>query len=189
MEDAMATKYHEIIVKGDDEVLKGFLDGFKTAKKIKTGVVLASDHPINTHHLKEILTLHGNYIHVIVSGRHHQTLIAAIKDTPDIECDIVSDVGISNAYLEFKFETFNRDVARDLKKMLGRLPAGLQLIDYDPKETVDPSAKGIEFYSPIHDYTFEGKGKIRGDVEKLIKFHERLDEHVFIEVNDIELEH
>lgn len=185
----MATKYHELIVKGDDEILKGFLDGFKTAKGVKSGVIFAADHPIDTHHLKKLLTFHGDHIHVIVSGRHHRSLVSAITKTPDIECSIVSDEVIKNAYFEFKFETFNRDVASDLKKVLSRLPTGLQLIDYEPDETIDPSAKGIEFYSPIHDYTFAGKGKIRGDVEKLIALRERLSEHVFIEAEDIELEH
>ena len=87
----MATTYHELIVKGDREVLDGFLEGFMAAKNIKSGIILASEHPIETHHLKEILTFHGDYIHVIVAGRHRKSLISAIKRTPDIECDIVSD--------------------------------------------------------------------------------------------------
>ena len=55
----MATTYHELIVKGDREVLDGFLEGFMAAKNIKSGIILASEHPIETHHLKEILTFHG----------------------------------------------------------------------------------------------------------------------------------
>ncbi len=185
----MATTYHELIVKGDREVLDGFLEGFMAAKNIKSGIILASEHPIETHHLKEILTFHGDYIHVIVAGRHRKSLISAIKRTPDIECDIVSDKVVKNAYFEFKFETFNRDVASELKKALGKLPTGLQLINYDREEKVDPEAKGIEFYSPLHDYSFSGEGTIRGDVEKLLAFRERLCEHVFIEAKEIELKH
>jgi hypothetical protein len=185
----MATKYHELIVKRDDELLKGFIEGFMTAKNLKTGVILAREHDIETHHLKEVLTFHGNYIHVIVAGRYHRSLVSAIQKTPDIACEIVSDKEIINAYFKFKFETFSRDVAKALKKTLARLPAGLQLIDYDPEETIDPSGEGIEFYSPIHDYSFCGKGKIRGDVARLIRFHERTKAHVFMETEDIELEH
>jgi hypothetical protein len=185
----MATKYHELIVKGDEEMLKGFIEGFMIAKGIKTGVILAREHDIETHHLKEILTFHGNYIHVIVTGRHHRSLVSAVEKTPDIEYEIVSDKEIVNAHFEFKFETFSRDVAKGLKKTMARLPSGLQLIDYDPEETIDPSGEGIEFYSPMHDYSFCGKGKIRGDVAKLIRFHERMKAHVFIETKDIDLEH
>ena len=185
----MATKYHELIIKGDAEVLKGFIEGYMTAKGIKTGVIIAREHDIETHHLKEVLTFRGDYCHIIVTGRHHRSLVSAIEKTPDIDCEFVSDKEIANAYFEFKFETFNRDVAKELKKTLTKLPAGLQLIDYQPEETIDPSAEGIEFYSPIHDYSFSGKGRIRGDVAKLIQFQERMKDHVFMETEDIELEH
>lgn len=186
----MGTKtYRELVIEGDDEVLQGFIDGFKTARKIKTGLILASEHPVNTHHLKEILAFHPNYLHVIVSGRHHRSLLSAIVKTPQIQCKIISDEEITGAHFKFKFETFSRDVAKKLKQVLRKLPVGLELVDYEPKETLDPSGEGIEFYSPVHDYTFAGKGAIRGDIEKLIRFHGRTAEHVFFEADDIEIEH
>jgi hypothetical protein len=185
----MATKYHELIVECDAETLKGFIEGFMTTKGIKSGVIIAREHDIQTHQLREILTFHGNYCHVIVSGRHRRSLVAAIERTPDIACEIVSDEEIANAFFTFKFETFSRKVAAELKRTFKKLPAGLTLVGYEPKETIDPSGEGIEFYSPMHDYSFSGKGSVQGDITKLIRFHERLKDHVFIETKRIVLEH
>jgi len=184
----MATKYHELIVKCDGEVLKGFIEGFITTKGIKSGVIIAREHGIETHHLRELLTMRGDYCHIVVAGRHHRSLVAAIAKTPDISFEVVSDKEIANACFTFKFETFSRDVAKELKKTFAKLPTGLSLVDYEPKETIDPSGKGIEFYSPVHDYSFSGSGKVQGDITKLIRVHERMKDHVFIETKNIELE-
>lgn len=185
----MATSYREVIVKGDDTLLRGFVWGFKAARKIKSGVLFCADHPIQTHHLREILTLHGNYVHLITSGQHHRAILAALKQAAHLEFEVVSDKAIRKTYFDFKFQTFNRDVAAKLKRVLRRLPAGLKLVDFEPEETVEPSAKGVEFYSPVHDYCYEGTGKAQGEVEKLLRFHRALGEHVFIETEDIEVEH
>lgn len=185
----MATRYFELVVKGEGELLRGFIDGFMTAKKITSGIIMASLHPIDTHHLREVFTLHGDHIHVIVAARHRQALMAAIREARDIDCRLVSEREIKRAHFAFSFRVFNRDVAAELRQMLGDLPPELKLIDYDPRETIDPSAKGVEVYSPVHEYCFEGKGKIQGDIEKLLSVRQRLARHVSIEMKDIELEH
>ncbi|MDH3216013.1 MAG: hypothetical protein OEN01_06935 [Candidatus Krumholzibacteria bacterium] len=184
----MSQNYYEVVVKGDDNLLKGFLSGFKAAKRIKSGLIFAADHPIDTHHLKEILTFQRDHVHLAASERYHAALLAAIKAAAEIDIEIVSDKRISKAYFDFKFSTFNRDVASKLKRRLARLPVGLELADFEPKETIEPSGKGVELYSPLHDYAFEGKGRVQGDLEKLLLFHRKCEEHVFIETSDIELE-
>jgi hypothetical protein len=181
----MATHYRELVIKGDAE---RFIDGFMAAKKIKSGVIVARRHPIQTRHLKEILTFRGDYAHVIVDARHHRTLVDAVREAKDAGFEMVSDTEITGAHFAFKFRVFNRDAGAKLKEALGSLPSGLSLTDYKPRETIDPSAHGVEMYSPVHEYTFEGKGTLRGDIEKLLDVRQRLSEHSAVEMKDIELE-
>jgi hypothetical protein len=185
----MATTYHELVIKGDRGRIGGFIDGFMTVKKITSGVIVASRHPIRIHHLKEMLKFHGDCLNVIVAARHHRALVSAMKEAHDIECAIVSDTKIKGAHFSFKFHVFNREVATGIRKALEQLPSGVTLTDYTPRETIDPSARGVEIYSPVHEYSFEGDGTIRGDIETLLGVHERLAAHTSIETKDIELEH
>ena len=183
----MATKYRELIVKGDDKLLKGFLEGFQIANKIEDGLVFCRDNPINTGHLKEILTFHADYVHLVTSTRHHDSLIAAIDETDDLE--LVSDKPVSRSSFKFEFETFNREVANTIRAALAKPPGGLKMVDYKPEEQIDPDAKGPEMYSPVHEYRFCGSGTVEGDIEKLLAYHHQLDDNEFIDAEDITLEH
>jgi hypothetical protein len=186
----MVTKYRELIVKGDDEILKGFLWGYKFAKNYKKGLLFCDDHPIDTHHIREVLSFHRNWEHVIASEKVYEGILAALKGASEkLKFEIMCDKVIRDAHFEFEFETFSRDVARDLKRTLKRMPVSLELYDYDAKEEIDPGARGTELYSPVHDYCFKGKGKVRGGVEALLAMHAKLDEHVFIETSKIKLDH
>lgn len=186
----MTTTYRELVVKGNASILKGFLWGFKTAKKIKKGLIFCDDHPIQTHHVRELLQLHGDYVHMVTSANVNEMIVAAIQDSAEpLELEIVSNRRIKEARFQFRFGTYSRDVATDLKRTLRKLPVSLELYGYRPKERIDPAAKGAELYSPVHDYEFAGNGKVRGEIEPLLRLHRKLDEHVFIEVDDIELVH
>ncbi|MEJ2721927.1 MAG: hypothetical protein P8181_12435 [bacterium] len=182
----MAT-YHEFVIKGNRKLLHGFLRGFQAAKNIKRGLICCGDYPINTHHIKNLLTLHGDRTHVICDSRLRSSLIAAVEKAVDLEFEILSDGEIFATSFEFRFETFNKKVASDLKRIFRRPPAGLTVEDYEPEEIVDPDAKGVEVYTPVHDYIFKGEGVVKGDIEKLCRFHAKLSANEFIEVEDIEI--
>lgn len=180
------TTYRELIVKGHSSVLKGFIWGFMSTRKIKKGLVICNDHPIRSRQIKDLLKYHGDVVHVITSLKVNEILVAAIKQAPKhLEFKIVSNRRIKETRFEFRYETYNRDVAAGLKRTLARLPVSLELVDHKPKERVDPGAAGSELYSPVHDYEFKGEGKVRGDIESLLRLHTKLKEHAFIEVEDI----
>jgi hypothetical protein len=183
----MAVTYYELVIKGNGKLLKGFVRGYEVAKNIKRGLLLCSNYPINTHHLKNILTFKGDHLHLICGVRVRPGFLAAIEQAADLDFEVVSDDEMHRTSFEFEFETFNKEVASDIKRILRTLPAGLEVVDFEREETTDPDAKGVEIYSPVHDYTFKGKGTVAGDVEKLCAFHAKLAEHEFFEVEDIRL--
>jgi len=181
----MADTYYELVIKGNGKLLRGFIRGYQIAKNIKTGLILCNDYPINTHHLKHVLTFRGGHVHLVCKARIRQNFLAAIEKAADLEFEILADNEIHEASFQFEFETFNKEVASGIKRVLRRLPAGLEFDSYTPEETLDPDAKGVEIYSPVHDYIFKGKGKIRGDLQKLCTFHTKLAGHEFFEVENI----
>jgi hypothetical protein len=183
----MAVTYHELVIKGNGKLLRGFIRGYQIAKNINKGLLLCKNYPINTHHLKHILTFRGDHVHLVCKAQVRQGFLAAVEKASDLEFEVLADQEVYTASFEFEFETFNKEVASGIKRLLRRPPAGLELKDYTPEETTDPDAEGVEIYTPVHDYTFKGKGKVAGDVEKLCAFHTKFAEHEFFEVEDIRL--
>ena len=182
--------YREIIVRGDEKIMKGFLVGYCTSNRIKSGLVLARDHDINRHHLREILRFRPHYLHLVVRSDHYRALASTLRRVEkELNMTVISDRAIRRAWLEYDFETFNRRVARTIKRFFANLPEGIKRTGRKHEEHVDPHAKGVEMYSPAHDYAFRGKGQLTGDLERLLRLHPKMKAHEFIDVGDINLKH
>lgn len=184
----MAVMYYELVIKGNGKLLRGFVRGYEIGKSIKNGLFFSQDRPIATHHLKETLTFRGDHLHLLCGARIRQGFLAALRQAEDLDFEIIADRRVVRSSFEFEFETASRKVASDIKRRFRSIPAGLKLVGYEPIETVDPSAKGVEIYTPVHDYRFEGNGVIEGDLETLLACHERLTTNEFIEAEDIAIE-
>jgi hypothetical protein len=186
-EGSMANIHHELIVRGDLKHLRGFLRGYQLGKRLKSGLLFCADQPINTHHLKEILTLHGDYVHLICRDRLREGLVTAVRSAVDLEFEIIADRPIIRSAFGFKFKTVSRRVGNQLKKMFSRIPADLRLSQYEPEEIVDPSAKGVELYSPRPEYVFRGRGEVEGNIERLLRYHGKLAAHEFVDTELIQI--
>jgi len=181
--------YRELVIRGDEKLLRGFLAGYRVTGKITSGFVSAREHHINTHHLREILTFRGHHVHLLVRRDVHAGLLSALRRVPDdLEFEIVSDRLIRRASFKYEFEIFNRKIAGQIKRTFSRLPHDLKRKGPQHKETIDPSSKGVEAYAPAHDYIYRGKGEIGGELEQLLAYHDKLHEYEFVQVEDIELE-
>lgn len=181
----MAVTYYELVIKGNAKLLKGFTRGYQIGRDIKSELYFCKDHPIKAHHLKDILTFRGDHIHLICTARTRKGLVSAIRKAQDLEFELIADARVGKVYFEFKFETASRKVAGDIKRIFSNLRYDLKLKDYEPSEAIDERAKGVEFYTPAHEYRFTGRGRVEGDVSSLLALHEKLDRHEFVEVEDI----
>lgn len=184
----MAVKHYDFVIKGDEETLSAYLNGFLRGKGVRSGFMFTSCHPFKSHFLKELIQYHGDVVHLICRSSLRPVIRAAVSQSPDDhKWEIVDSRPIKRATFEFKFDTANRKVAGAIKRMLGRHPAGVKLVDYEPKETFNPDAKGSEGYAPLHEYTFQGKGTIVGDVEGVLKVYGKLETNEFIHSDAIEI--
>ena len=184
----MAGAYREIIIRGDENIMKGFLACYRSTHRIRAGLILARDYPINRHHLKEVLHLRRHYLHLIAAKTHYRGFMAALRPViEELELEVLSDRSIRRAWFEYHFSTANRRVAGTIKRAFSRLPGDTRRSGRAHQEIVDPSVKGVEVYSPAHEYEYSGEGQVAGDLEALLKLHAKFKAHEFIDVEDIGL--
>jgi hypothetical protein len=182
--------HYELLVKGHEEIIYAYLNGYMAGKKVKEGVILCNECPFQIHEFRELIRYHGGVVHIVVRAGLRQTVLSALRSAPaSYGFEIKKDRKITNASFEFKFETVSKKVAGGLKRMFTQMPAGLKLTDFEPEEKFDPDAAGIERYAPAHHYKYEGSGTASGNVELLLDFHRRLSQNDFVELEEIVLEY
>ena len=192
----MAKQYSEVVFEGHYGNIRGFIEGFiaGSGKELsfffsdKVGVKAETMSEI----LKEWISLSNKIHHVVMDSELLEKIRKSLERLSDSDSlnksSIKSAKAIKAASFKFKFSTYGRKYGEDIKKLLGKLPGGLSLKQYSPVEKVDKDAKGVELYSPAHEYTFEGTGVIAGSVDEVIAFRKVLDDHPLVDVDEINLE-
>lgn len=176
--------YHEIIIKGDGAVVDAYLKGFLAGRDIKSGFYFSREWPFHMRNLMERFKYHGEVEHVICTSKLKPVIVRSV-DKSDVDIEVKEARKITSTSFKFDFETANRQAAGGIKRALRNLPDGVKLEDFDPEEIVDPSGKGVEAYTPVHEYQFLGRGLARGDVEGVLKLHKRLSDNTCFHVDDI----
>jgi len=181
----MAT-YYEFIIKGDDEPTRAYIEGYFRGKGVERGYLFVEDNPISVQHLKEVVKFGGGVFHVLCTATIKPSLESAIRSAPEeLELEIMETHKLRRAYYHFKFKTANRDVAKEIKKIIEELPEDTHVTDYDPQEIIDPSAHGAEGYAPVHEYVFKGKGVIEGDPGGVWQTYGKMVEHDHVHCDDV----
>jgi len=180
--------YHEVIIKGDCDVARAYLEGFFHGKGVRDGYAFGDDHSFDLGHIKDLIKYHGSVLHLVCTSPVLTGVRGAIKRAPEsYELEIVETHRVRRAYFHFEFKTANRKVAGKLKRLIGRLPAGVHTTDYEPQEIVDPGARGAEGYAPVHEYVFKGKGVIEGEPRNVLNTYYKMQENDFIHCDDVVL--
>ena len=181
--------YYEIIIHGDDRELTAYLTGYGAAGGVGR-LIFAEEAGFKVKELRERIKHHGEVRHVISDAAHRSRLHAALEAAaPRYHFEIKEERKIERAYFHFEFETPSRGVADSIKKVFGRLPAGVTVTDYSPEEIIDPKASSAELYAPEHEYVFRGEGVIEGDVFGVIDAHAALADIEFTRCDEIEVHH
>lgn len=184
----MARAYYELVIIGEEKVTEAYVRGFLYGRGMSEEVLFAREHGFSRHHLKSLIT-HRDYLHLVCSASVRGTLASAVRRAPrDMEMELVSERKISKAWFHFKFDTFSRKVAGQLKRIFSSPPPGVRIPYYEPQELVQPDAKGVEGYAPMHEYHFFGEGSAEGDVHSLAGFYRKLEGNEFVEVEDVNLD-
>jgi hypothetical protein len=179
------TQYHEIIIKGDEGKIRPFLRGYFAGAGISEGFYFGRDCSFHRHFLLELLKYKGEVVHLVYDTKLTSTVNAALRRVMNYEHEIKESRDVVRARFRFDFQTANKKVAGAIKRMLKRLPEGVELVDYEPEEIVHSDAKAVEGYAPLHPYEFKGKGQIEGDVGGVVTMHQRAIKNNCCRVEDI----
>jgi hypothetical protein len=182
----MAT-YYELVVKGDDRDLIPYLTGFATGAGFE-GIFYAEESGLHVQALRERIRHHGEVQHVLCR-ENACTLVrdALAKAAPRYRFEIKDERAIASATFNFEVDTPSRKIAELVRGAVARLPQGVRVSAFEPRESTDASAKGAEVYSPTHDYHFAARGNVAGDVAGVIALRHTLSAIDFVKCTEIDL--
>jgi hypothetical protein len=182
--------YIEFLVHGDERELGAWLRGYAAGSGGARPVVFAHEAGFQLKKLRERIKHHGEVRHVIVADAHGGWLRAALAAAaPRYHFEVREERRIARAYFHFEFDTPSEKVADRIKHVFATLPAGVTPTDFQPREVVDPAAKGAEVYTVEHHYRYQGEGVLEGDVEGVVRVFAVLSEIDFVKCDEIEVHH
>ncbi|MCU0845253.1 MAG: hypothetical protein MUC76_10040 [Spirochaetes bacterium] len=192
----MTKQYSEVVFEGPYSNIRGFIDGFIAGSGKEFAYFFSDNAGVKAETMSEVLkewiSLSNKIHHVVMESDLLDKIKKSLEKSVDSDslnkASIKSAKAIKSASFRFKFNTYGRKYGDDIKKLLEKLPGGLSLKEYAPVEKVDKDARGVELYSPAHEYSFEGTGVIAGPVDEAIAFRKVLDDHPLVDVAVINLE-
>jgi hypothetical protein len=185
------TVFVELDLEGNTERATGFVEGFRLAGTDPAAVFLSEREPIEAEGLIDSIRERvGRRTRVILSKRLAERMVAALAEAPRLELAAHQPREIDYAELAFEFRVFDRDDAKQVRHLIeDELPAGVRLDDYHVDEKIEEDAKGVELYSPVHDYILSGSGTYVGAVDGVLEVAHRLDQQDFVHPKRVRLHH
>jgi hypothetical protein len=181
-----------IVLEGQDERIRGFAAGFLAGAGMSSDAMLyGPDLPLHPEPL-------GERLRAALRGRRHVTLFvrepeaeqvaAAMASAPaTLGLRVLERATLVSASLAFNADTPSRDAAAKIHAALEALPAGVALVDVE-REELDPTARGVELYAPVHAYRYRAHGRVVGDLAAVVRAHATLAALDFVTVEPITLE-
>jgi hypothetical protein len=183
--------FWEILVQGNPDRCHGLLTGLKLGSGSDARLFFARDAGIRIPMGEKILDLmhaHAGVAHVVADSQGRKLLRSFSKQLNELGFRIADEKKILAAKFEYEFQAFAKRYGDEIRDLLKSLPRGLKHEAEAIKETKDKAAKGVEAYSPVHDYEIEGCGKISGPVDLVLEAREALDDHPLVKAGVVELE-
>jgi len=186
-----APTFHEVVVEGHFERSHGLILGLFLGARIPGRLFFSHEEGVRAtfgERLREAVGLHAPMCHAVVDDGVRD-LLDRHRDEIEGHGIRVADVkAIRSSRFEFSYRAYAPRYAQEIRDLLAGLPPGVKIEGDPPRERVDQEASGVEAYSPVHHYEFEGEGAIRGRVDLVIESRRRLAEHPLVRVERIELE-
>ncbi|RMF60790.1 MAG: hypothetical protein D6748_03205 [Calditrichaeota bacterium] len=190
----MATTYTELIIKAPFLLVKGLLLGFMYGRgeefpyffHRKTGIRRETVGEI----VRELLVLDTHTFLCLPDAVVDEFAEVVKKAEPVVQCKVVGQRKIAGAEFSFSFECLTQKTANKCKKLLGDLPEGVELVDFNPVEEKHKRRGTIGGYAPAPAYLYKGHGVARGDFGGVIDLYLRIkrsDISDFILCSDVKL--
>jgi hypothetical protein len=189
----MAKNYLEVTIEGDYKAIKGLLEGFLLGSGIEGEYYFCKNSGVESETLmesfKELIHL-KNIHHLIMDAALFTKFSDALKKLKEDKFISIKYIKaakpIKDASFKFIGKTYGKKYGDEIKEMIKNLSPDLKMNDYKEKEEIQKDAKGVELYSPDHDYALEATGRVSGaNIKALLEFRKKLDDHPLVEVEKI----
>lgn len=185
--------FFEVVLEGVAEAGRGFLCGLLLGSGQPGYLEFPPEHapPGRTlgDRLRGMVGLSPHECRAIIDQASRDRLVA-LSSRLESEAGLrLSEEGrVRAARFPFHYQAFARRYGEEIRTLLKGLPGGLTVEGGDPVETLDPEARGLEVYSPVHDYEITGEGSISGRIDLVIEARRRLAEHPLVRTDPLEIE-
>ena len=191
----MPATFTEIMIKGEPELIKGFVIGFLEGRGdhgdtfVEEECRLEEDSPLSM--ILHVFSGHPNLVPVIAAAETCEPICRALRNRKkEIHAEVVSIREIAGAFFDFKYKTFSVDLGKSLLDFFSSLPPGVQVKEgYKHEEKVAPEGKGVEAYAPLHDYELKGSGSVQGEVKEIYRLYCQAGLFEVVELGKLTLEY
>jgi hypothetical protein len=190
----MGKKFYELVIEGPFLSIKGFIHGLRAGSGVAGAAWFSREEHIKAETLAEQLMewthLHETLCHLVVEEGLLGLIEAGVRNTTErLKLQVRSVKLVESASFAFHYEVFARHYGEEIKKVFNALPSELKLsADYQVKEEIDPSGKGLEAYAPCHEYRCQGRGSITGPIDAVVSFYRKVEEYGLIKKEPILLQ-
>ncbi|HEU17974.1 MAG TPA: hypothetical protein ENO00_01120 [Deltaproteobacteria bacterium] len=187
--------YYDVVFSGSLDLIKGFVIGFIEGNELEGEAIFSDEHHADDEgkfgQLLRLIAVKDKTVRVIICCRFHELISQALEKRKDeIPIAIQSVKKIKGASFGFRYKTFSEEHGEKLKNVFGNLPKGLTMESgYSPEEILNPKAKGIEAYAPLHHYELRARGRVSGLIRSVIDFYGQVEHNSLVELEPIKLEY
>jgi hypothetical protein len=191
----MGKNYYEVVFEGSYNIICGMLEGFLLGKNVKWEWYSSKEAGIETETFTEIIkewaSLKTRLHHIVLEEDFYNAFQNSLKERSDLRHVKLKYTKsarlIKSCSFKFTANAFAKKYGEEIKEIIAAPPAGVIIENYTPVEETDQSAKGVELYAPVHDYTYRGEGTASGEAGAIIAFRKVLDDHPLVQVSGIKL--
>ncbi len=184
--------FFEVVFQGKPKVVRAFISGLTLGACNDAAVYYSYldgvHHEGKAEKLAEMVGIRGTDCHVIVD----QCVSALLKKLgKKIEAQtgltISSHRKIRGASLAFEYQAYARKYDDEILDMINALPSGARTRGFHHEIRTDPTAEGVEAYSPAHHFEAAGAGAITGPIDTIIEVKRKFASLPLIKSEDIVL--
>ena len=184
--------FNEVVFQGKPKAVRSFLSGLLMGSGRQATVYYSFldgvHHEGKAGKLAAIIGMRGSDCRVIVDA-DIATWLKSLSRAIAAETGLTISANrrIRGASMEVHYRAYAKRYEDEILAVLKDLPAGLKLTGFHREARVDPGARGVEAYAPVHEFESGAKGVITGRVDLLITLKRRLAEFPLLTAADIEL--
>ena len=175
-------RWYQLLIDGREQDLKSLLASHDGE------VILGADLRLASESLADRVLefIHARTHHLVFAPEDlARQLARAIGQNPDLRLEGAWEV--IEGRFGFKAEAYSPEIGDRIHDALSSdLPAGIACLDLE-KEEVDPEAKGIELFTPVHEYVYKARGTVEGTPPGILEMNRRLHRLDFVHEEPLEL--